>query len=289
MRRAHERADPGETRDHLGVERTVVRLRHAGEPTAPAPLTPPTHAFGSLDRVVGVTIAARRRRLRLLAAAAALAVSLVLPAGAGAATAQAKGIDVSHWNGVIDWIRVAGGGYQFVFGKATEGFTLVDPTYSINRAGTEGFGLSFGAYHFARPSGTSDAAATVSAIAQADHFVDVAQPQPGELPPVLDLEKTGNLKPARLQTWTRAWLNEVTARTGVAPFIYASPNFWKNVARRTPPTSPPPGTASGSRTGRRRRHRSSRPPTGAGSAGRSGSGPTARWYPASRTARTATG
>ena len=103
----------------------------------------------------------------------------------------------------------------------------MDPTYSINRAGTEGFGLRFGAYHFARPSGTTDAAATASAIAQADHFVDVAEPQPGELPPVLDLEAKGGLSPVRLRLWTAAWLDEVAARTGVRSLIYASPYFWK--------------------------------------------------------------
>jgi lysozyme len=172
---------------------------------------------------VGVTIAARRGLIALLASLA-LAGALAFPAGAAT---RAKGIDVSHWNGVIDWIRVAGSGYRFVFGKATEGFTLIDPTYSVNRAGTEGFGLRFGAYHFARPSGGSDAAATASAIAQADHFVDVADPQPGELPPVLDLEAKGSLGAARLQQWTRAWLDEVYARTGIQGMIYASPNFWK--------------------------------------------------------------
>src|SRR5581483_5323327 len=149
-------------------------------------------------------------------------------------TARAKGVDVSHWNGEIDWIRVAGDGYRFVFGKATEGVTLVDPTYSINRAGTEGLGMRFGAYHFARPSGTTDAEATASAIQQADHFVDVAEPHPGELPPVLDLEVKGGLGPARLELWARAWLDEVYARTGVRGVIYASPNFWKTALGDSP-------------------------------------------------------
>jgi GH25 family lysozyme M1 (1,4-beta-N-acetylmuramidase) len=176
---------------------------------------------------VGVTLAAWRGRIAVLAFVAA-GLAAAFPGVSGAATAQAKGLDVSHWNGVIDWIRVAGDGYTFIFGKATEGFTLVDPTYSINRAGTEGLGLRFGAYHFARPSGTTDAAATASAVQQADHFVDVAQPQASELPPVLDIETTGGLKPARLQLWARAWLNEVYARIGVEGLIYASPLFWKS-------------------------------------------------------------
>jgi GH25 family lysozyme M1 (1,4-beta-N-acetylmuramidase) len=183
---------------------------------------------------VGVRIEVRRRLLALLAAVSAGVAAAALPAApAAGATPQAKGIDVSHWNGVIDWIRVAGGGYRFVFGKATEGFTLTDPTYSVNRAGTEGFGLKFGAYHFARPSGTTDAAATASATEQADHFVDVAQPAKGELPPVLDLEAKGGLGPARLKLWAQAWLNEVYARAGVHGLVYSSPNFWKTAVANT--------------------------------------------------------
>ncbi len=173
---------------------------------------------------MGVAIAARRGGLALLLV---LALAGALAASGRAATTQAKGLDVSHYNGEIDWIRVASNGYRFIFGKATEGTTLVDPTYPINRAGTEGLGMRFGAYHFARPAGASDAAATASAIVQADHLVDVAQPTAGELPPVLDLEVTGGLGPARLKLWTKAWLTEVYARTGIQPLIYSSPNFWK--------------------------------------------------------------
>src|SRR4029079_12423678 len=83
------------------------------------------------------------------------------------------------------------------------------------------------AYHFARPTGSNLAAATASAIKQANHFLAVAGPQPGELPPVLDLETTGNLATQRLLAWTLAWVGQITARTGVEPVVYTSPLFWK--------------------------------------------------------------
>ena len=158
---------------------------------------------------------------------AALAIAAALAAPAGAAT-YASGVDVSHYQGLINWTQVAAKSYRFTFQKATEGTTLVDATYPVNRAGAEGMGLRFGAYHFGRPSGTGAASIVASAIAQADHFVTVAQPQPGELPPVLDLEVTGGLGPNALAQWATAWLDEVKARTGVSAFVYASPNFWKN-------------------------------------------------------------
>jgi len=156
-----------------------------------------------------------------------LVLAAAVSSGATAATPYAKGIDVSHWQGKIQWPRVAAAGYTFAFGKATESTTYTDPTYATNRTGAESAGLTFGAYHFGRPGGSGDAGIIANAIAQAGYFLDVAQPQPGELPPVLDLETKGPLGVAGIQKWTRAWLDQVAARTGVEAFVYASPSFWK--------------------------------------------------------------
>jgi len=160
-----------------------------------------------------------------------IAAAAVFAAAVAAAPAQAQtyaqGVDVSHYQGVINWAQVAGASVRFTFAKATEGTTYVDATYPVNRAGAEGMGIRFGAYHFGRPEGTSAATIVGSAIAQADHLVDVAQPQPGELPPVLDLEATGGLSASSLAQWAQAFLDEVRARTGVSGFVYSSPNFWK--------------------------------------------------------------
>ena len=123
--------------------------------------------------------------------------------------------------------KVAHAGYRFAIAKATEATTFDDSTYLANRYGSEAAGIVFGAYHFARPSGTSLAAVTASAIAQADHFLDFATPQPGELAPVLDLEETGNLSAPLLEAWTEAWTQEVYARLGVHAVVYSSPAFWQ--------------------------------------------------------------
>jgi GH25 family lysozyme M1 (1,4-beta-N-acetylmuramidase) len=178
-------------------------------------------------RVVGYVIGARSGRLGLLAVLVIALTALLSASASNAATARAKGLDVSNWNGTINWSKVAHGGYRFVFAKATEGTGYTDKTYTTNRNGSEGAGLVFGGYHFARPAGKSLAAATASAIKQANHFLAVAGPQPGELPPVLDLEATGKLGKQRLLAWTLAWLGQMEARTGVEPFLYTSPLFWK--------------------------------------------------------------
>jgi GH25 family lysozyme M1 (1,4-beta-N-acetylmuramidase) len=161
---------------------------------------------------------------RLVIAVAALALVLCAPA---AAATYVQGIDVSRWQGGISWTKVVGDDVDFAFAKATEGTTITDVTYPVNRTGAEAVGIYVGAYHFARPSGSGEPAIVADAIAEADYFLDVAQPQPGELPPVLDMETKGGLSTANLLTWTSAWLDEVYARTGLRPLVYTSPNFWK--------------------------------------------------------------
>jgi GH25 family lysozyme M1 (1,4-beta-N-acetylmuramidase) len=178
-------------------------------------------------RIVGSVIGARRGRLGLLAVLAIALTALLTVRASDAATTRAKGLDVSNWNGTISWTKVAHAGYRFAFGKATEGTSYNDKTYLTNRNGSEAAGLVFGAYHFARPAGKSLAGVTASAIKQANHFLAVGSPQPGELPPVLDLEKTGDLSKQRLLAWTLAWLGQIDASTGVEPFLYTSPLFWK--------------------------------------------------------------
>jgi len=178
--------------------------------------------------------AARIRRRRPLAAT--LLLLLLVAAAAGSASAQTapRGIDVSHWQGEIDWIRVGGAGLNFAFAKATEGVTFSDATYPLNRSGAATVGMRFGAYHFARPVGASDAAVAASGIAQADYFLAFAQPHRGDVLPALDLEKSGGLSAAKLTAWTQAWLGEVVARLGVKPLVYVSPNFWKTAVGDTP-------------------------------------------------------
>jgi len=178
--------------------------------------------------IVGFFAGVRYTRHACFLAVVVLAASAIAGAsGAAASTTRAKGIDVSNWQGTINWTKVAKAGYKFAIAKATESTNYDDPTYLANRNGSKAAGLAFGAYHFAKPSGTSLAAVTASASAQADHFLGFATPQPGELPPVLDLEATGNLSAKLLEAWTEAWAQEVYARLGVHPLVYSSPAFWQ--------------------------------------------------------------
>ncbi len=131
------------------------------------------------------------------------------------------GVDVSGWQGNITWTKTAKAGAWFAFMKATEGVGGTDSTFDRNWAQSRGLVLR-GAYHFFQ--------AGQDPVAQADHFVEVllGTDDPGELPPVLDLEVDG-------VTWNqvRAFMERVQERVGREPILYTS----KGV---TDPMGPPP-------------------------------------------------
>ncbi len=161
-----------------------------------------------------------RRRVATVAGLTVALVTLLAPALLAAPRTQ--GIDVSHWQGDIDWTRVARTNVGFVVAKATDGKAFVDPQYLANRGGATGQEIPFTAYHYARPNRADD-----DARIEADHFVDTAGLGSGNLLPALDLEESNGLNPDELRQWTWRWLQRVTARTGVRPMIYSGPYFWR--------------------------------------------------------------
>ena len=136
---------------------------------------------------------------------------------------RTEGIDVSHWQNTIDWNAVWAAGKKFTYIKASESTDYVDPLYTTNRTRARAAGLLVGAYHFAQPSTQAG-----DAVAEADHYVDTAQPASGDLLPVLDLERSGGLGTTALTAWVRSYLQRIYDRTGVRAVIYCSPSFWKN-------------------------------------------------------------
>ena len=91
------------------------------------------------------------------------------------------GIDVSHYQGQIDWSRVQSDDLAFAFVKATGGNDYADPTFPDNWVAAKRAGLLRGAYHFFHPK--------VSAEEQATWFVEHLKADPGELPPAVDVEE----------------------------------------------------------------------------------------------------
>lgn len=131
------------------------------------------------------------------------------------------GIDVSYWESGIDWKKVRGDGIRYMFAKATEGESYVDPTFDDNWLGAKSVGILRGAYHFFHPN--------MNAVKQADKFVQVVKAlnDNGELPPVLDLEVTDNQSSQTIINNAKTWLDRVQQGLGKRPIIYSSPGFLK--------------------------------------------------------------
>jgi GH25 family lysozyme M1 (1,4-beta-N-acetylmuramidase)/LysM repeat protein len=135
--------------------------------------------------------------------------------------AYVPGIDVSHWNGNVDWKLVRGDGIRFAFIKATEGDSYEDDTFPPNWKGAKSVGMLRGAYHFFHPN--------IDAKKQADVFVNYVKKSGdlGELPPALDLEAGDGQPNHVIISRAKIWLDRVEAELGERPLIYSSPGFLK--------------------------------------------------------------
>ncbi|PLC16943.1 hypothetical protein BV582_05160 [Bacillus paralicheniformis] len=133
-----------------------------------------------------------------------------------------KGIDVSHWQGNINWKKVAGDGIKFAFIKATEGTTLKDNKFVTNISGANAVGIKTGAYHFARFGSKSEA------LAEARFFLSVANKVRLTYPLVLDLEvNQRNVSKPVLTDAAVAFLREVE-KAGYFAMIYSGKSFLEN-------------------------------------------------------------
>ena len=108
-----------------------------------------------------------------------------------------KGLDISYWQGInIDWNKVKSQ-VDFVYIKASEGTTRIEPYALTQATGAKAAGLSIGYYHFAKPvaGGGAD---------EAKFFIQKALlvKPPADLIPVLDIEvNPNNLTAAQLTKW----------------------------------------------------------------------------------------
>src|SRR4051812_7873589 len=132
-----------------------------------------------------------------------------------AAGSVVKGVDVSHYDGAIDWVKVKAASIDFAFMKATESTNFVDPEFATNWKNSRASGVMRGAYHFFRPA--------IDPIQQADYFLSVMGPSsPGDLPPSLDLEVLDNLTGAQVTAAALQFLQHVQQKTNRVPIVYTS-------------------------------------------------------------------
>jgi len=147
---------------------------------------------------------------------------------ASLAATQTPGIDVSKWQGNVDWASFWSQGKKFAYVKATEGTTYQNAYFAQQYNGSYGVGMVRGAYHFARPDVSSGAT-------QADYFVDHGGGWSADgrtLPGVLDIEFNPygatcyGLSQAGMTSWVAAFTARYKARTGRDAVIYTTTSWW---------------------------------------------------------------
>ena len=126
-----------------------------------------------------------------------------------------EGIDVSQWQGYIDFEAVERAGIELVYIKASEGSSLVDPFFYRNYANAKNAGLSVGFYHYL------NARSADSARREACHFVSVTEGLFPEAGLALDLEDLAGLTPGEINEIALAFLLGIEEYSNQSPVIYA--------------------------------------------------------------------
>ncbi|MDJ0342525.1 lysozyme [Streptomyces sp. H10-C2] len=143
---------------------------------------------------------------------------------------QTPGMDVSGYQGNVDWSAAWSNGGRFAYIKATEGTSYTNPYFAQQYNGSYNVGMIRGSYHFALPNVSSGAT-------QADYFVNHGGGWSGDgktLPGALDIEYNPygatcyGLSAGGMVNWIASFSNQYAARTGRYPTIYTSTNWWSS-------------------------------------------------------------
>ena len=146
------------------------------------------------------------------------------------------GVDVSRWQGNINWAVLKKNGANFAYIKATDGGDHLDPMFRRNWNGAEAAGVKRGAYHFfywCRP-----------AAHQADWFIRHVPRAANALPPVIDVEWTRSRScpkrpsPAAVRKKMAKFMNMLEAHYGQRPIIYTAPDFYDDNLQGAFPNHP---------------------------------------------------
>jgi len=131
-------------------------------------------------------------------------------------------IDVSNWQGRVNWRQVKASGVDRAYIKWGEGAT-VDAQAVRNVTQARANGVQLGLYFYAHPSR--------SPLDSARWFIRTAAPylKPGDLPPALDLEISEGLSWQQLNEWKQAWFAQVDAHIGCRAVFYSYLSFWQHM------------------------------------------------------------
>ncbi|PWC06587.1 GH25 family lysozyme [Mycetocola zhujimingii] len=170
----------------------------------------------------------RRRRVLFAAAAvgviiavvaALIAAGVIWPNRVAAAGYETRGVDVSVYQGDIDWTVLGSEDIDFAIIKSTEGSGSQDSQFAANWAGARDTDLVVGAYHFMSFESAGET--------QAENVINTVPAEPGTLPVTVDLEYYGDFHdnpPTRshVKSILDPLLADLEEHYGMPPIIYAT-------------------------------------------------------------------
>ena len=134
-----------------------------------------------------------------------------------------RGIDVSEWQGNIDWTKVKKSDIDFAFVRISYGLNHYDYTYESNMIKAEQAGVPVGTYVY------STALSAETALKEAQYAIEKMQGYKVSYPVVFDLEyaKASNLSPKKVSQMALVFCNEVR-KAGYYPMVYCNTNWYDN-------------------------------------------------------------
>lgn len=133
-----------------------------------------------------------------------------------------SGIDVSNWQGYIDYSQVKIAGIEVVYIKASQGDSIVDPYFQTNYTNAKANNLKVGLYHFLTATSVQEAEE------QASYFASVISGTSPDCKLAMDFEVFGNLNNSEINAISFAFLQKVQELTGKEVIVYSDASNAQN-------------------------------------------------------------
>ncbi len=137
-----------------------------------------------------------------------------------------QGIDVSDWQGYINYSEVKNAGIDVVYIKSSQGSNWKDPYFELNYENAKANGLKVGVYHFLTATNTFDAEQ------EAEFFAQTISGKQIDCKLAMDFESFGGIDTYQINEVSKAFLTKTKELTGKEMVIYSDLYNATNVFRR---------------------------------------------------------
>lgn len=144
-----------------------------------------------------------------------------------------EGIDVSNWQGYIDYSRVKAAGIEIVYIKASQGTNITDSFFKVNYNNAKANGLKIGLYHFLLARNEQEA------VQEAEYFSSVISSTSPDCKLAMDFENFGNLTREEINRISAVFLEKVKELTGKEVIIYSDASNARDIFGKELPAQYP--------------------------------------------------